>query len=97
MKLDKLDKILWTGFFIVIVVFLSLATLGNQSGIGKVTSTGKFNGANNIEYQNVTWTAPDNSVHQFISSCTNSSYHLWENLKVHRIIGFDWQIDQLSC
>jgi hypothetical protein len=95
--LDKIDKILWTGFFTVIVIFLSLATLGNQGGIGKVTDTGKFNGANNIEYQNVTWIAPDASYHQFISSCTNSSYYINESLKVHRIIGFDWQIDQLSC
>lgn len=95
--MDKIDKILWVGFFTVIVIFLSLATFGNQSGTGKVTNTGVFEGANNIRYQNVTWTAPDNSVHQFISSCMNSSYYVNETLKVHRILGFDWQIDQLSC
>lgn len=95
--MDKIDKALWIGFFTVVIIFLSLATLGDQSGIGKVTATGRFNGANNIVYQNVTWTAPDNSYHQFISSCTNSSYYINESLKVHRIIGFDWQIDQLSC
>ena len=95
--MDRISKALWIGFFTTIVIFLSLATLGDQSGIGKITATGKFQGADNIQYQNVTWTAPDNSVHQFISSCTNSTYYINEPLKVHRIYGFDWQIDQLSC
>ena len=95
--MDKFDKALWIGFFTVVVLFLSLATLGDKSAVGTVTATGKFMGANNIEYQNVTWIAPDHSVHQFISSCPAFSYYVNETLKIHKIIGFEWQIDQLSC
>jgi hypothetical protein len=75
---------------------LSLAVIGDQNAIGKVTDISQLTGADNTGYQVVTWLAPDNSTHSFITTCV-SHYYINESLAIHRIYFFDWQINQLSC